>query len=117
MISSFPLDLKTARRASGLTQSDCAHLLDSHRSKVSHLECGETLPSLRDICVLSLIYDTSFESLFNLLMDETLGEMRERLGSIPPAPKDWRGTSTRRATLNRLRTRLDASNTLGYDAG
>ena len=50
-------------------------------------------------------------------MDEMRDEMRERLGSIPPAPKDWRGTSTRRATLNRLRTRLDASNTLGYDAG
>lgn len=115
MTSSFPLDLRVARRASGLTQSDCAFLLSAHRSKISHLECGNTVPSLRDICLLSVIYDTSFESLFDDLLEEVQGELQERLEGLPEAPQGWRGRLERENTLKRLRALSKAANSTGYD--
>ena len=102
MSKTFPLDLKVARRKSGLTQADCAHLLGVHRSKVSHLECGETEPTLRDICTLSLIYGRSFESLFSSVFYELRRELRARLVTLPAPGGSWIGRFNRKATLDRL---------------
>ena len=62
MSTEFALDLRLARKKSGLTQRDCAHLLNVHASKVSALEHGKQLPTLIEICTLSLIYGRSFEA-------------------------------------------------------
>jgi DNA-binding XRE family transcriptional regulator len=56
MYQDFLIDLKTARRRSGLTQADCGHLLGGSKSKISNLETGRKLPSMKEICGLSLIY-------------------------------------------------------------
>lgn len=106
MINEFTLDLKTARRKSGLTQIDCAHLLDIHPTLVSQMENGKRLPSVREICTLSLIYGKSFESLFAGIFKDARNDLRERLTTIPDAPRSWLGSHNRQHTLNSLAERL-----------
>jgi transcriptional regulator with XRE-family HTH domain len=112
----FALDLKVARRKSGLTQDDCAHLLAVHPSKVSLLESGKTLPTIRDIAVLTLIYGRSFESLFQGIIAEVQRELRKRLSRMPEAPNRWLLRFNRQATLNALADRLEILADEGYEA-
>lgn len=108
MTNEFALDLKVARRKSGLTQIDCAHLLGAHPSKISLLESGKSLPSVRDICLLILIYGKSFESLFGGIFVDARHDLRERLKTMPSAPKRWLGRFNRHSTITSLAQRLDA---------
>ena len=109
MFHEFTLDLKVARKKSGLTQVDCAHLLAIHPSLVSQIETGKRMPTVREICTLSLIYGRSFESLFAGIFTDARSDLRERLTTIPDAPKHWLGRHNRQATLNRLAEHLLAS--------
>jgi transcriptional regulator with XRE-family HTH domain len=116
MTNEFALDLKVARRKSGLTQEDCAHLLDVHPSKISLLESGKVLPSVTDICALSLIYGRSFESLFSSIVTSANRQLCDRLKTIPKAPERWLGSFNRRNTLSALGDRLEALNDEDYEA-
>jgi len=107
MTHSFALDLKFARKKSGLTQQDCAHLLDVHKTRISLLEKGKTLPSVLEICTLSLLYGKSFESLFGTMLEEAHATLKERLGTLPVPSNRWLGRFIRQNTLNRLAARLD----------
>ncbi len=64
MITEFALDLRLARRKSGLSQKEVAYLLSIDQSTYSDFERGEKVPSLKQICQLSLIYGRSFHSYF-----------------------------------------------------
>ena len=64
MHDDFALNIKVERRKKGLSQRDVAHLIGVHPSKVSLMEAGKMLPSLRDIAHLSLVYGKSFEEFF-----------------------------------------------------
>lgn len=64
MSKQFGFDLRLARRESGFTQCDVAHLIESHQSNIVALEKGEHLPTLEQICALSLVFGRSFEGLF-----------------------------------------------------
>ena len=79
MSNTFALDLKVARKKSGLTQADLAHLLGASRGKVSHLERGATVPTVRDICTLSMVYGKSFESLFAPVFEEIARKLERSL--------------------------------------
>ena len=114
MSHAFALDLKVARRKSGLTQQDCAHLLDVHKAKISLLEQGKTLPSVLEICTLSLLYGKSFESLFGSLLEEAHSTLKDRLATLPMVSNRWLGRFTRQNTLNRLAARLDEDNPQGH---
>ncbi len=107
MSQTFALDLKVARRNSGLTQRDCAHLLDVHNTKISLLEQGKVLPSILEICTLSLLYGRSFESLFGSMMEDAHSVLRDRLATLPDVSNKWLGRFIRRNTLNKLAARLD----------
>ncbi|MDA4845246.1 helix-turn-helix transcriptional regulator [Hoeflea poritis] len=107
MSHAFALDLKVARRKSGLTQQDCAHLLDVQKSRISLLEQGKALPSVLEICTLSLLYGRSFESLFGSMLEEAHGALKERLATLPVPSNRWLGRFIRQNTLNRLAARLD----------
>ena len=109
MINEFTLDLKVARKRSGLTQIDCAHLLNIHPSLVSQTENGKRLPTVREICTLSLIYGRSFESLFAGIFADARDDIQERLASIPDAPKHWLGRHNRQHTLDRLADLLQST--------
>ena len=102
MYSSFSLDLKTARRASGLSQSDCGHLLGVDQKRISAFECGKRLPSVTEICALSIIFGRSFESLFGAIFADVRGDLVARLATLPKGGSGWLGRFKRQNTLNRI---------------
>lgn len=106
MSTEFALDLRLARRKSGFTQADTAHLLALNRSKLSLLETGLRLPSLVQICTLSLIYGRSFESLFGVIMQEAKSALQTRILSIPKNSRKYAGSFNRDHSIERLARRL-----------
>ena len=102
MSTEFALDLRLARRKSGFTQRDTAHLLALNRSKLSLLETGQRLPSLVQICTLSLIYGRSFESLFGAIMNEARASLRSRILSMPKNSRKYAGSLNRDHSIERL---------------
>lgn len=115
MMNEFALDLKVARRKSGLSQKDCAHLLDCGASKISLIEAGKQFPSVKDICTLSLVYGRSFESLFSGIFKEAREDLRELLTTIPEDPNSNLENFNRHNTLNALSLRLDALTELDHE--
>lgn len=106
MIKEFALDLKAARRNAGLTQADCAHLIGRYKSKISALEHGNTMPTIREICTLSLIYRKSFESLFGGLLSEVRAELSANLATLPDDDGNRIGSFNRQNTLAALADKL-----------
>ena len=102
MSTEFALDLRLARRKSGFTQRDTAHLLAFNRSKLSLLETGQRLPSLVQICTLSLIYGRSFESLFGAIMNDARQALRNRILSMPKNARQYAGSLNRDHSIERL---------------
>ncbi|WP_205410834.1 helix-turn-helix transcriptional regulator [Salaquimonas pukyongi] len=103
------MDLRVARRKAGLTQVDCAHLLDVHPSLISRFESGRSTPSIQSICTLSLLYGRSFERLFGEAFASARTELAERLPSLPDAPTHWLPRPNRQHTLNQLSAHLSES--------
>lgn len=111
MTTEFALDLSLARRKAGFVQSDIAHLLASHQSRVSELEHGGKLPTLTEIVTLSLIYGRSFESLFSMIMADARRDLQARVETLPVEVRTYVGTFNRSASIERLRDRLAAEDT------
>lgn len=116
MKQAFALELKVLRRKSGFTQRDCAHLLSVHPSKISLFESGRTLPNIKEIAALTIVYGRSFEQLFEQFVIETHKELFERVRTMPDGPKRWLGSFNRRSTLNALADRLSTLTDYGYAA-
>lgn len=108
MSTEFALDLRLARRKSGFTQRDVAHLLGAHQTLVSELERGRQLPTLEQIVALSLIYGRSFESLFSELMRTARERLQQRILHMPDGVRSYVGTFNRDASIDRLARRLAA---------
>ena len=106
MSTEFALDLRLARRKSGFTQRDIAHLLGAHQTLVSELERGRQLPTLTQIVTLSLIYGRSFESLFAELMKSARDQLCKRILRMPSGVCSYVGTFNRDASIERLARRL-----------
>lgn len=111
MSHTFAFDLKVARKKAGLTQQDCAHLLDVQKSKICLLEQGKALPSVLEICTLSLLYGRTFESLFGSMFADATANLKDRLATLPVSSNRWLGRFTRQNTLNRLADRLEERET------
>jgi|TARA_R110002049_G_scaffold269919_2_gene446831 transcriptional regulator with XRE-family HTH domain len=108
MSTEFGLDLRLARRKSGFTQRDIAQLISSHQSTIASLEKGKWPPTIRQICMLSLIYGRSFESLFSEVLADARAELRQNLPSIPATDVHSALSSNREASLQKLERRLAA---------
>ncbi|MHA7820268.1 MAG: helix-turn-helix transcriptional regulator [Erythrobacter sp.] len=106
MSTQFGLDLRLARRKSGLTQADIAHLIDSHQSTVAALENGKWLPTIEQICLFSLVYGRSFESLYAEQLAEGRKRLRRNLPSLPETSGHTLMSSNREASLRKLEGRL-----------
>jgi transcriptional regulator with XRE-family HTH domain len=115
MIQEFTLDLRAARRNSGLRQVDCAHLMGVNKTKISNLENGRQRPSVRDICTLSMIYGRSFESLFAGIFDEVKADVFCHLTDLPEPQEHYGPANNRNRTLEGLRARLEGSISEVYD--
>ena len=110
MSTEFTLDLRRARRKSGFTQRDVAHLLGAHQTLVSELERGRQHPNLEQIVTLSLIYGRSFESLFSHLLRVARGNLQQRILRMPAGVRSYVGTFNRDASIERLARRLAEEN-------
>ncbi|MFZ1813093.1 MAG: helix-turn-helix transcriptional regulator [Rhizobiaceae bacterium] len=106
MTTQFALDLRLARRKAGFTQNDTAHLLGLRTAALSALEQGRRLPSLTQICTLSLIYGRSFESLFGAILRQARRDIEERLMTLPAKVRVCGATQNRTASLDRLARQL-----------
>lgn len=106
MLTDFALDLRLARRRSGLSQHEVAHLLALDQSTLSDLERGETSPTVRQITQLALIYGRSFHSLFAELARAVKPELASRLDTLPPRKRPPAAMLNRLITLKRMRARL-----------
>lgn len=71
------------------------------------METGKCLPTIPEICTLSLIYGRSFESLFGSVFAEARKDLRTRLGTLPNRGKGWLGRFNRQNTINRIAQRLE----------
>lgn len=116
MSKQFGFDLRLARRKSGFTQCDVAHLIESHQSNIVALEKGEHLPTLEQICALSLVFGRSFEGLFAEVIENARERVRGNLPSLPDKCAETALASNRKANLQRLERRLLAHNGTDHDS-
>lgn len=108
MVHEFALDLRLARRRSGLSQADCAHLLGVDASRVSKLESGKSMPSIIEHYILCAVFDHTTGSAYESAIASLRGALEERLASMPACPRSWRDKKQRSTTLRGLGERLDA---------
>lgn len=108
MSHAFAHDLRVARRKSGLTQEDCAHLLATQRTKITRIEGGKALPTAYDIAALSLVYGKSYDALCRSIFENAARDLKGRLITLPTPPSSWVVRFNRTNTLDNLEVRLQA---------
>ena len=86
MYTQLALDLQLARRRAGLTQAECATLLNISRGQMRRIEQGAVEPKLREIVALSLLYGRSFEAFFADVMQEAKATLQAGLEELPEGP-------------------------------
>ncbi len=116
MSKQFGFDLRLARRKSGFTQCDVAHLIDSHQSNIVALEKGDHLPTLEQICALSIVFGRSFEGLFAEVIEDARTRVRTNLASLPEKYGETALSTNRKANLQRLERRLLANSNTDHDS-
>ena len=112
MHHAFAHDLRVARKKSGLSQRDCAHLLDVRQQRISALETGDAIPTVSEICGLSLIFEKSFTSLFTAEFAVARRFIDERMTTLPVDKRHWMSRFNRNNTLSKLAERIASDNPL-----
>lgn len=107
MITEFALDLRHARRKSGLSQAEIAFLVDVNQATYSRFENGTLKPSVEQLCALALIYGRSFSSYFETISHAQKPGLKNRLDKLPPKDRPTVRVFNRARTLEKLRHRLD----------
>ncbi len=115
MSDEFLYDLKVARRTSGLTQADCAHLIGASPHQISDIERGLRPPSLRETHALMILYGRSFKSLHGPLVRALRRELMQKIETLPAVPTGWPEAARRQRTLERLTQRLLVENQAEHD--
>lgn len=103
------MDLRLARKRSGLSQRDVASLMAIDQSTYSAFERGRNVPNLEQICTLSLVFDRSFLSLFEVMIAEVSPRLLERLSALPRPKRKGPRLEVRERHLARLERSLDAN--------
>ena len=103
----FPQALCAARKKAGLSQADCAHLLDVSTSRISRLETGAAIPSVDDLCAIALVFGRPMESLSGTLFSERAKAIKERLFDLPEPHGGFLTKFNRNNALERLSDRLE----------
>jgi transcriptional regulator with XRE-family HTH domain len=114
MFDDFILDLKVARKKAGLSQADCGHLIGGTNHKISQLEHGDRMPTIREVCALSLIYGRNFESLFGEIFQQVRRDLSTNLETLPDQTSNRPETFNRAKTLERLSQRLLEEQSYAY---
>ena len=108
MITEFALDLRSARRKSGLSQEEVAYLVCVNQATYSRFEKGTLTPSVEQLCLLALIYGKSFGSYFDQITAAQKLALQRRLEKMPPKDRPRVRIFNRTRTLEKLRHRLSA---------
>lgn len=111
MITEFALDLRHARRKSGLSQAEVAFLVSVNQATYSRFENGSLTPNVEQLCVLALIYGRSFASYFEMISRLQKPALKVRLEELPPKDRPSIRVFNRARTLEKIRQRLES----GYD--
>jgi transcriptional regulator with XRE-family HTH domain len=104
----YALDLRVARRKSGLTQVDCGHLLGVDPTRITKFETGRRRPSLAELSILCLVLNAPIGQFSEKAVKAQTASLRERLALMPDCPVNWRDRYNRLNTLNRLGQQLEA---------
>ena len=115
MVYKFSLDLKLARRKSSLSQSDCAHLLGTDHTRISRLEAGTSMPNMVELSVLCLVFNRPVGGVAQDVILSILGDLEQRLTSMPGCPENWPGRDNRVRTLSSLAEKLRALGAEDYE--
>jgi len=111
------IDLKVARRESGLRQSDVAHLLEVSQSRISNLECGEGYLSPEELCRLLVIYDRTLDELLPLTMQKLRSRLKLSISNMSgDLSSDPEFSEQRQKTLYEVLQRLEDSQQSDYGA-
>lgn len=109
-------DLTISRLKAGLSNKDMAHLLDVDPGRISRLEQGRSSIRTSELCALAMIYGKAMHELVPNLAEQVIGQLTERLNSMPPEPSTWeKFHDARLDTLNGLFERLMAVKNDEYD--
>lgn len=114
MIDEFTFELRCARRKSGLTQADCSHLINVSENRISKLERGEAMPSLREMLSLSVLFGRTFECLFDPMMTDARRQIMSRIETLPDVAPKNPNALRRGRTLETLVHRLLVENQAEY---
>lgn len=109
MPNDLALDLRLARRQSGLTQTDVSHLLSIHQTMLSKIELGKRMPSVQQIVKLSLIYGCSFEHAVKETIADAKQGLKDRLATLPNDAPTGVDTEARERTLSTMWQQLVAT--------
>lgn len=96
------MDLRLARKVAGLSQDDCATLMNRNRKFVARLEKGERPPTLDDLLCLSVIYGRTFESFYAERLESARATVRAGLPQLPSSLSSHASFRQRRHTLERI---------------
>lgn len=103
----YLIELNAARLKAGYLQSDVAHLMGCSTSTLSHLETGKRLPSIKEFCMLTVIFGRTFEALFAGLLEEARADIAAALTQMPEHPDQRCANFNRNASLNQLEEELN----------
>ena len=103
----FSQALLAARKKSGLSQDDCAHLIGISRGRISKLERGKATPRVTELCSVALLFGRSVEGLSGDLFLSQARGIRERLFGLPEPRSTWLGQFNRNYTIQDIGDRLD----------
>lgn len=96
-----------ARKKAGLSQTDCAHLLEITPARFSRLENGKAAPSMKELCGIAVLFGRTMEGLSGDVFTERARTLKERLNDLPEPRRHRLSRFNRAFSLEALSDRLD----------
>lgn len=106
MFTQLALDLRLARKTTGLTQDDCATMMGISRKHWSRLERGKRAPSFRELLILTIIFNRTFENHVSETLSEARATVRAGIPQLATSVREQVDFTKRRQTLDRIEADL-----------
>lgn len=101
------VDLRIGRKNSGLLQRDVALLLGTTQPRISRLEQGRSVLSIKEACALLIIYNQTIDEMFPDLSSTVMDELSINVEQFPGAvDRSGKHPERRQIFLHDLSTRL-----------
>ena len=100
------IDLRVSRRESGLLQGDLAHLLGTTQPRISRLEQGRSVLTIKEAVKLTIVFGKSPTVLFRLLSAAARTELSKQIATMSGDPVNVPNAEARQRTLSQLEHQL-----------